>query len=182
MSRRMARVHPDESCRPGSALTAMIDPPRGRSRYRCQSDRIFKTRSGSTPSFVRRRIKKRWVPPIPSCIVNCVQTSVSLVTTPTGLRRGFGRLLASRRLRAEAFGARVRALPVPAAAAAHPEPVHSDHDHRQHDPEPITAQELHHHCSPFSARRLPHVTAHRGPSDQEIRDPRVGAPCLPKRA
>jgi hypothetical protein len=88
----MARGSPDESGRSGSALTVMILPPQARSRYRCHSDRIFKTRSGSTPSFVRRRIKKRWGPPIPSCIVNCVQTSVSFpgarVVEPTTTSEG----------------------------------------------------------------------------------------------
>lgn len=88
----MARGRPDESDRTESVLAVMIVPPQVRSRYRCHSDRIFKTRSGSTPSFVRRRIKKRWGPPIPSCIVNCVHASVSCpgrkVVEPTTTSEG----------------------------------------------------------------------------------------------
>ncbi len=45
--------------------------------YRCHNDRILRTRSFSTGSFVLMWIAKRCGPPIPSCIVNLVETSVS---------------------------------------------------------------------------------------------------------
>ena len=52
------------------------------SRYRRQKERILRTRLGSTGSLVWMWIAKRCGPPIPSCMVNSVETSVS----PPGAR------------------------------------------------------------------------------------------------